>query len=86
SALDSDSELAVQQGIERLMEGKTTIAIAHRLSTIEQADTIVVVDRGKILEQGKHEELLEAGGAYSRLHHTQKRTQEWLPQALQQEA
>lgn len=86
SALDSDSELAVQQGIERLMEGKTTIAIAHRLSTIEQADTIVVVDRGRIMEQGKHDELLAAGGAYSRLHHTQKRTQEWLPQALQQEA
>ncbi|SFE22759.1 ABC-type multidrug transport system, ATPase and permease component [Paenibacillus algorifonticola] len=86
SALDSDSELAVQQGIERLMEGKTTIAIAHRLSTIEQADTIVVVDRGTIMEQGKHDELLAAGGAYSRLYHTQKRTQEWLPQAMQQEA
>ncbi|WP_338556386.1 ABC transporter ATP-binding protein [Paenibacillus sp. KS-LC4] len=86
SALDSDSELAVQQGIERLMEGKTTIAIAHRLSTIEQADMIVVVDGGNIMEQGKHDELLAAGGAYSRLYHTQKRTQEWLPQALQQEA
>ncbi|WP_341282694.1 ABC transporter ATP-binding protein [Paenibacillus sp. FSL H8-0537] len=86
SALDSDSELAVQQGIERLMEGKTTIAIAHRLSTIEQADTIVVVDRGRIMEQGKHDELLAAGGAYSRLHHTQKKAQEWLPQAMQQEA
>lgn len=68
SALDSESELAVQQGLQRLMEGKTTIAIAHRLSTIQQADVIYVVEKGSVAERGTHDELLAAGGTYSRLH------------------
>nr|WP_269846599.1 ABC transporter ATP-binding protein [Paenibacillus roseus] len=80
SALDTDSEIAVQRGIERLMEGKTTIAIAHRLSTIEKADLIVVIDRGTIVEQGKHEELLAAGKVYSGLHQIQKQALDELIQ------
>lgn len=73
SALDSESEHAVQRGLMRLMEGKTTIAIAHRLSTIKQADSIYVIDRGEVAEQGTHDELLGLGGIYSRLHNIQER-------------
>ncbi|GIP32103.1 ABC transporter ATP-binding protein [Paenibacillus sp. J2TS4] len=79
SALDSKSEQAVQQGLQRLMEGKTTIVIAHRLSTIKQADVIYVIDKGRIVEQGTHDELLEVGGAYSRLHDIQGRHNEFQP-------
>lgn len=68
SALDSESEQAVHQGLEQLMKGRTAIVIAHRLSTIKQADVIYVVDKGMIAEQGTHDELLKAGGVYSRLH------------------
>lgn len=76
SALDSESEQAVQQGLERLMIGKTTMAIAHRLSTIKQADMILVIDKGSIVEQGTHEELLQIGGVYSRLHVMQDKKNE----------
>ncbi|MFC6333829.1 ABC transporter ATP-binding protein [Paenibacillus septentrionalis] len=75
SALDSNSELAVQRGLQRLMEGKTTIAIAHRLSTIQQADKIYVIDGGKVLEQGNHNELLAQCGIYSRLHSAQEKSE-----------
>lgn len=71
SALDSESEQAVQQGLQRLMEGKTTLSIAHRLSTIQEADMIFVIDKGRIVEQGRHAELIEAGGIYCRLYHMQ---------------
>jgi subfamily B ATP-binding cassette protein MsbA len=71
SALDNESERAVQEALAVLMRGRTTLIIAHRLTTIEQADLIVVMERGRIVEQGRHAELLAAGGAYSRLHQAQ---------------
>jgi subfamily B ATP-binding cassette protein MsbA len=68
SALDSESEKHVQDALEHLMQGRTTIVIAHRLSTIEKADRIVVLDQGKIAEIGTHAELLAKGGIYAKLH------------------
>jgi subfamily B ATP-binding cassette protein MsbA len=68
SALDSESERLVQGALERLMQGRTAIVIAHRLSTIERADHVVVVDGGRIVEQGSHAELLARGGLFARLH------------------
>ena len=68
SALDSESERQVQAALRVLMRGRTTLVIAHRLSTVQGADLICVVDRGHIVEIGHHEELLGAGGLYSRLH------------------
>ena len=67
SALDSQTERAVQDALDELAEGRTTIAIAHRLSTVRDADEIVVLDGGRIVERGTHDELLSAGGLYSRL-------------------
>lgn len=67
SALDSESEALIQKALWRLMEGRTTIAIAHRLSTIQRMDRIIVLDHGKIVEQGSHKELLERGGTYAKL-------------------
>ena len=75
SALDTESERLVQQALERLMQGRTTVVIAHRLSTIENADRIVVLDGGKIREVGSHDELLANNDMYARLYHTQKITQ-----------
>jgi len=71
SALDTESERAVQAALETLMKGRTTIVIAHRLSTVEGADRIVVLARGRIVEEGTHAALLAAGGAYAGLHRLQ---------------
>jgi len=74
SALDSESERAVQAALDTLMRGRTTLIIAHRLSTIEHADRIVVMDAGRVAEQGTHAALLAAGGLYARLHGMQFRS------------
>lgn len=67
SALDTESERLVQQALENMMQNRTSVVIAHRLSTIQKADTIVVLKKGKIVEQGTHDELLKINGAYSKL-------------------
>ena len=73
SALDSRSERHVQEALDRLMRGRTTLVIAHRLSTVEHADRIVVLERGRIVEVGPHAELLANGGHYASLHRLQFR-------------
>jgi len=71
SALDSESERQVQDALERLMTGRTTLVIAHRLSTIEHADRIIVLDHGKVIENGSHEDLIKQDGLYANLHRIQ---------------
>ncbi len=73
SSLDSESEALIQDALKRVMAGRTSIVIAHRLSTILAADMILVMDRGRIVERGTHEELLATGGIYSQLYETQFR-------------
>jgi subfamily B ATP-binding cassette protein MsbA len=71
SALDTESERLIQDALQRLMRDRTTLVIAHRLSTIEHADQIAVLDQGRIVERGRHADLLAAGGVYSGLHRMQ---------------
>ena len=67
SALDTESERLVQDALENMMKNRTSIVIAHRLSTIQNADEIIVMQKGEIVEQGKHQELLDQQGVYSKL-------------------
>ena len=71
SALDTESERFIQTSLEELMKNRTTLVIAHRLSTIENADRIVVLDGGRIVEQGTHQELIDKNGYYANLHSLQ---------------
>ena len=71
SSLDSESERAIQEALDAFVAGRTTIVIAHRLSTVQRADRIVVLDAGRVAEQGTHAELLAHGGIYRRLYETQ---------------
>ncbi len=71
SSLDMESERMVQMALANLMQGRTTFVIAHRLSTVQRADRIVVLERGRVVEVGRHEALLAANGAYGRLYQMQ---------------
>ena len=71
SALDAESEAHVQEALDRLSEGRTTLVIAHRLSTIRRADKIVVMDQGRVVDEGRHDDLLARGGVYARLYELQ---------------
>jgi ABC-type multidrug transport system fused ATPase/permease subunit len=73
SALDTRSEAVVQEALDRLAHGRTTLVIAHRLSTVRAADRIVVMEAGRAVDQGTHEELLARGGLYAELHRLQFR-------------
>jgi ATP-binding cassette subfamily B protein len=67
SALDSESETLVQKALDKIMEGRTTLVIAHRLATVMRADRILVLDRGRLVEEGTHQSLIGKGGVYARL-------------------
>ena len=71
SSVDTRTELVIQQAMQNLMEGRTSFIIAHRLSTIRDADKIIVMDNGDIVETGTHEELLAKGGFYAKLYNAQ---------------
>ncbi|NVK84965.1 MAG: ABC transporter ATP-binding protein, partial [Cytophagia bacterium] len=71
SALDTESEKLVQEALSNLMKNRTSIVIAHRLSTIQHANKIIVMDKGRIMEQGTHDELLKLKGIYHKLIHMQ---------------
>ncbi|MBW7928046.1 MAG: ABC transporter ATP-binding protein, partial [Fimbriimonadaceae bacterium] len=75
SALDTTSERLIQQSLNTLMQGRTTFAIAHRLSTILSADLILAIDKGRVIERGRHAELLAQNGLYARLYNEQFRVE-----------
>jgi ATP-binding cassette subfamily B protein len=76
SAVDTETEKEIQRALDNLVRGRTTIAIAHRLSTLRKADRLVVMDKGVVVEEGTHEALIEAQGAYWRLYEAQQRQAE----------
>ncbi len=76
SSIDTESEMLIQKAIDRLTEGRTSVVIAHRLATIQKADKILVMDKGKIVEEGRHEELLALNGYYTRLYEMQFKAEE----------
>ena len=71
SSIDTRTEIRIQKAFAKMMEGRTSFIVAHRLSTIREADVILVMENGHIIEQGKHQELLEKGGFYARLYNSQ---------------
>jgi ABC-type multidrug transport system fused ATPase/permease subunit len=71
SSLDTESEALVEEALETVMEGRTTMIIAHRLKTVQRADRVLVIDDGRILEQGTHADLVAEGGMYARLYRGQ---------------
>lgn len=71
SSIDTRTEIKIQQAFARMMKGRTSFIVAHRLSTIQEADIILVMKDGNIIEQGDHEELLEKNGFYAKLYHSQ---------------
>jgi subfamily B ATP-binding cassette protein MsbA len=73
SSLDTESERLIEDAMERLLQGRTTLIIAHRLSTVRRADRLVVLDRGRVVEEGTHDALLARGGLYARLYQRQFR-------------
>ena len=77
AALDTESEVAVQRAVDALVRERTVFVIAHRLSTIAAADNILVFDRGRLVEQGRHAALLNAGGRYQAMWEAQNRAKEW---------
>jgi len=74
SSVDTETEQEIQKALDNLVQGRTTIAIAHRLSTLQRADRLVVMEQGELIEQGNHEELMKAQGAYWRLYQAQARS------------
>ena len=74
SALDNTTEALIQKALDDLCQGRTTIVVAHRLSTIKNADEIAVITKGRVVEQGSHEELLEKDGVYKKLYESQFQT------------
>ena len=78
--LDSESEVAVQQALDLEMQGRTSVVIAHRLSTVRNADLIIFVDGGRVVQRGRHDELLAEGGLYAELYRTQfDQSPRWAP-------
>ena len=71
SSIDARTEIKIQKAFREMMKGRTSFIVAHRLSTIREADLILVMDDGKIVEQGTHEQLLKKGGFYSKLYYSQ---------------
>jgi len=88
SAVDTETEKEIQKALDNLVKGRTTIAIAHRLSTLRKADRLVVMDRGRIVEIGNHDELMATEGQYFKLYMAQARnvdTEPELPRAPEQQ-